>query len=95
MTRSFTSYVLIPAVATVALVLGAQNLAWAKQGFDTETDTTVTQGNSGKPAKDNNNEGTKTETTTTTGPKGALQNDKVTPNQETTTTSSGPGKGNQ
>jgi hypothetical protein len=51
----------------------------APPGFETET--TDTQGMSGKPAKDNGNEGTTT--TETTGPKGALKNDKDTPNQET------------
>ncbi len=82
----------IPLAALAMLVLGVQNPTWAAPpGFGSEEDTANTQGNSGKPAKDNGNEGTQTTTTTTTGPKGALKNDKGTPNQETTTTSSGPG----
>lgn len=86
----------IPLAALAAIVLGIQAPAFAQPpGFDSETDSTETQGRSGKPAKENDNEGTLTTTTTTTGPKGALKNDKDTPNQETTTTSSGPGKGNK
>ena len=72
--------------ATSAFTLSGAAIS-APPGFDSETEQT--QGNSGKPAKDNGNEGTTT--TTTTGPKGALKNDKVTPNQETTVTDK-PGK---
>ena len=67
----------IPLAALAMLVLGVQNPSWAAPpGFGSEQDTVETQGNSGKPAKNNDNEGIQTTTTTTTGPKGALKNDK-------------------
>ncbi|MFN4140199.1 hypothetical protein [Aestuariivirga sp.] len=76
-------------LALSALALIGVTPALANNGFGSESDTTTsqTQGMSGKPAKDNGNEGTTTTetTTTTTGPKGALKNDKTTPNQTTTT----------
>ena len=61
-------------------------------GFGHNTTTTQTQGNSGKPAKDNGNQGIKTTTYTETGPKGALKNGTSPDSTVTTeTTSSGPG----
>ena len=68
-------------------------------GFETDTDTTVvvtdeeTQGRSGKPAQENDNQGTATDTTTTIivvdekGPRGVLKNENTdNPNYSSTTT---------
>ncbi len=76
---------------SVLALIGVSPALTKQNGFGSETDTSSndTQGMSGKPAKNNDNEGTSTTetTTTTSGPKGALKNDKYTPNQETTTES--------
>jgi hypothetical protein len=76
-------------IAGAAALLALSGAAMAAPpGFGSETETT--QGNSGKPANENQSDTSQgTKETTTTGPQGALKNDKDTPNQETT--SSGPG----
>ena len=61
---------LLIASAAVGLALAMSAPAFAKKGFDTTSGTVSTQGSSGKPAQDNNNQGTTDVTTTTTGPKG-------------------------
>ena len=84
---------LITAAAISALALAAAGPAFAKMnGFG--TDSTATQGSSGKPANTQNSTSSQGDlTTTTTGPKGALKNGATTPNQ--TTTTSGPGNSNK
>jgi hypothetical protein len=70
------------AIASVGFASGAQ----ANNGFD-EITSPPTQGNSGKPAKDNGNQGT--QTTTTIGPHGQVKQGK---DANTTTTTTGPGQ---
>jgi hypothetical protein len=79
----------IPAMASAQKSFGLPSDGGKKNGFGSEetTVTTVTaeetQGRSGKPAQDNNNQGTAETTTTTvvvteeTGPRGVLKNDNT------------------
>ena len=93
---------LLTTLAALALALAVANPALAagkKSGFGEQTDTTViltdeeTQGRSGKPAQENDNQGTATDTTTTVivveekGPRGVLKNENTdNPNYDSTTT---------
>lgn len=82
---------------TFALAILAQSMqGQTKNGFDTQTVTVSTQGNSGKPVNTNasdSQQGISTTETTATGPKGALKNGNTPDSNVTTvTTTSGPGK---
>jgi hypothetical protein len=83
----------------VALALMAGPAFAAKNGFGSNTDTSTTQGNSGKQSPTSgaaDSSGTQTTTTTTSGPNGALKNgNSPDSNVTTTTTTSGPGNSNK
>lgn len=90
---------MIRLIVTIFALLGFAGMAFAthdgipgdNKGWATETETTSTQGSSGKPAKDNGNEGTTDTTTTTSSPPGNTDNQHSQSDSET----SGPGKGNK